>query len=65
MHDIKELDHYLDQTIIYLIKNWYNQDTGIVACALKDGNKIAFATSFRNGNNWFDITKIKGIVINE
>ena len=52
MRDIKELDCYLTQTIEYLIKNWYNEETGIVACALIDDDKVIFATSSKNGDYW-------------
>lgn len=52
MNEIQQLDLYLQQTINYLISNWYQEETGIVASALKDGNKIVFSTSSRNGNNW-------------
>lgn len=52
MKDIQILDNCLRETINYLIANWHNEDTGIVACALKDDDKIAFATSTRCRNNW-------------
>lgn len=52
MRNIKELDYYLTQTIEYLIKNWYNEEAGIVACALIDDNKIVLATSSKDGDYW-------------
>ncbi|EKD71857.1 MAG: hypothetical protein ACD_46C00083G0007 [uncultured bacterium] len=52
MKDTQELDNCLQQTIKYLMENWYKEETGIVACALKDSDKIVFATSSKNGKNW-------------
>lgn len=45
-------DNYLLKTLKYLFENWYREDTGIVACCLKDGEKEVFATSTKNGSNW-------------
>ena len=52
MKEIRLLDQLLLKTLIYLFEKWYKPEVGIVACALKDGDNIVFATSTRNGNNW-------------
>lgn len=52
MDDIAELDACLIQALKYLWENWYHEDTGIVVCALKDGNKVAFSTSTKNNKHW-------------
>lgn len=52
MNDLTELDGFLSKTIEYLIQNWYQENTGIVACGIKDDEKFAFATSTKNGKNW-------------
>jgi pyrimidine deaminase RibD-like protein len=52
MNDIAELDTCLTQALKYLWENWYHEETGIVVCALKDGDKVAFATSTKNDKNW-------------
>lgn len=51
-NDIDELDQYLYQTLVYLFKEWYKKDVGIVACCLKDGDKIVYATSRRQNEFW-------------
>lgn len=47
--DINELDHYLQQTLLFLYREWYKKDIGIVACCLKDGDKVT-ATLTTNKN---------------
>lgn len=52
MDDIAELDNCLIESLKYLKDRWYQPDTGIVTCALKDVNKIAYATSTKLKNSW-------------
>jgi len=49
---MSQLDQYLLKTLLYLFDNWFNPNTGIVACCIYDEDKVSFATSTRNGLNW-------------
>ena len=50
--DIDELDQYLYQTLLFLFKQWYKNNIGIVACCLKDDKKVVYATSKRQNEFW-------------
>lgn len=50
--DIDELDQYLYQTLLFLFKEWYKKDVGIVACCLKDEDKVMYATSKQQNESW-------------
>jgi len=49
---LDDLDQYLHQTLLYLFKQWYKNDVGIVACCIKDGDKVIYATSKRQNEFW-------------
>lgn len=49
---IREQDNILIETLKFLELNWLNENVGIVACCLVDGNKKVFATSSKHGVFW-------------
>ncbi len=49
---MSETEHYLGETIKYLIQHWYDAQTGIVACAIIDGDRTVYAVSSQNGKHW-------------
>jgi len=49
---MSEAEHYLQETIKYLIQHWYDTKTGLVACAIVDGSHAVYAASSRNGKYW-------------
>lgn len=49
---LHECDDILRETLEFLRKNWLNENTGIVACCLVDGDKKSFATSSKNQPFW-------------
>lgn len=51
-NEIELFDQLLLESLIYLQKHWYDENTGIVTCCLKDRSRKVFATSFKNDTHW-------------
>jgi len=50
--NLAELDVYLEITLLYLRKKWFNPETGIEAASIIDGKNMATDTSYFAESKW-------------